>query len=409
MSNPSSSPTAFEHAPESGRLPIAGLASGPASGPASEPTSKPSFTPSSAPAARVSICLPTCNRPDLLIECIDSCLAQRYGHLEILIGDDSTDAHTQQRVTQRYGDEPRVRYTKNEPPLGQARNVASLFARASGDRILLIHDDDLLTTDAVEKLVSLWQRHPQLDAAFGDQYEADHNGVIDFDASVRLNADFRRTADVEGIQPLAGRTGLIQMFPNNGWMADARLVKRIGYSEQYGMCCDFVFGTELCLAAHQVYYLHDYVSVYRKTATSISHSTRGTISAAPLNAYGFVKSLDLPARLEPARRLALRRLVPIVVSIHAKNRQPRAGLRVALAHLFAYNHGFSARLYYHLLMLARAALRGEGPVATVASSVATGAAAAVAAVSAAPAAAADQASAVKEFVDELVSDRSEPV
>jgi glycosyltransferase involved in cell wall biosynthesis len=361
----------------------------------------------------VSICLPTCNRPDLLTECIDSCLAQGYGNLEIVIGDDSTDARTRQRVARRYGDEPRVRYTKNEPPLGQARNVASLFARARGDKILLIHDDDLLTTDAVEKLVSLWQRHPQLDAAFGDQYEADHDGAIDFDASVRLNADFRRTREAEGVQPLAGRTGLIQMFPNNGWMADARLVKRIGYKEQYGMCCDFVFGTELCLAAREVFYLRDYVSVYRKTATSISHSTRGTTSAAPLSAYEFVKSLDLPARLEPSRRLALRRLVPIVVSIHAKNHQPRAGLRVALAHLFAYNHGFSARLYCHLLMLARAALRGEGPVANVATSVVTSATAAavtaVTAVTAAPAAVVDQATAVKEFVDELVSNQSEPV
>ncbi|MFT4070081.1 glycosyltransferase family 2 protein [Paraburkholderia sp.] len=373
----------------------------------SNPSSSPAASsPLPASAARVSICLPTCNRPDLLAQCIDSCLAQRHRNLEIVIGDDSTDARTQQLIAQHYGDEPRVRYAKNEPPLGQARNVASLFERASGDRILLIHDDDLLTTDAVEKLVSLWVRHPQLDAAFGDQYEADHDGVIDFDASVRLNADFRRTREVEGVQPLAGRTGLIQMFPNNGWMADARLVKRIGYKEQYGMCCDFVFGTELCLAAREVFYLHDYVSVYRKTATSISHSTRGTTSAAPLSAYGFVKSLDLPARLEPSRKLALRRLVPIVVSIHAKNRQPRAGLRVALTHLFAYNYGFSARLYYHLLMLARAALRDGGPVA----SAATGAAAAaVAAVTAAPAVAADQAAAVKEFVGELVSDRSEPV
>jgi len=356
MSNPSSCPAAFERAPQSSPAPASGAVLGSTSGSTS--------APAPAPLARVSICLPTCNRPELLIECIDSCLSQRYGHLEILIGDDSTDARTQQRVAQRYRDEPRVRYTKNEPPLGQARNVASLFARASGDKILLIHDDDLLATDALEKLVSLWQRYPQLDAAFGDQYEADHDGVIDYDASARLNADFRRTPEVEGIQPLAGRTGLIQMFPNNGWMADARLVKRIGYQEQYGMCCDFVFGTELCLAAREVYYLHDYVSVYRKTAASISHSTRGTISAAPLSAYRFVKSLDLPARLEPARRIALRRLVPIVVSIHAKNRRPRAGLRIALAHLFAYNHGFSARLYYHLLMLARAALRGEGPVQT---------------------------------------------
>jgi len=392
MSNSSNCPVASERIAESGRA---------------CPTA-----PAAASPARVSICLPTCDRADLLVECIDSCLAQHYGHLEILIGDDSADERTRQRVAQRYGDEPRVRYTKNEPPLGQARNVASLFARASGDKILLIHDDDLLTTDALEKLVSLWQRYPQLDVAFGDQYEADHDGVIDFDASVRLNADFRRTAQAEGIQPLAGRTGLIQMFPNNGWMADARLVRRIDYSEKDGTCCDFVFGTELCLAARNVYYLHDYVSVYRKTATSISHSTRGTTSAAPLNAYGFVKSLDLPARLEPARRIALRRLVPIVVSIHAKNRQSRAGLRVALGHLFAYNYGLSVRLYYHLLILARSALRGERPVAGMATSVArstVAAIASVAAVTSSPAVAADRSTAVNEYVDEMVSDRSEHV
>ncbi|WP_233801730.1 glycosyltransferase family 2 protein [Paraburkholderia sp. HP33-1] len=354
----------------------------------------------------VSICVPTCNRPDLLVECVDSCLAQSYRHLEIVIGDDSTDTRTRELIAQRYRDEPRVRYTLHEPPLGQARNVSSLFAQARGDKILLIHDDDLLTTDAVDKLVSLWQRYPRLDAAFGAQYEADHDGVIDLDASVRLNTAFRRTKANEGLQPLAGRTGLIQMFPNNGWMADARLVKRIGYSDQHGMCCDFVFGARLCLAAREVFYLHDYLSVYRKTATSISHRTRGTTTAASLNAYTYVKSLDLPAQLEPSRRLALRRLAPIVVSIHARNGQPRAGLRVALAHLFAYHYGFNARLYYHLAMLARAALRARPSVASAATDAA---AAAVAAVAAAPSVAADQAAAVKEFVNELVSERHEPL
>jgi len=348
---------------------------------------------------KVSICLPTCNRPELIVECIDSCLGQTYDNLEIVIGDDSRDARTAQLVAARYAQEPRVRYTLNQPPLGQARNVASLFERASGDKILLIHDDDLLTIDGVEKLVSLWQLHPQLDAAFGDQYEADHDGTIDFDASARLNAAFRRTQDAQGLQPLAGRTGLIQMFPNNGWMANADLVKRIGYNEQYGICCDFVFGSELCLAAREVFYLHDYVSVYRKTATSVSHSTRGTASAATVSAYGFVKALTLPPQLEASRRLALRRLVPIVVSVHARNRQTWAGVKIALSHLFAYNYGFSARLYYHLLMLARAGLSVRRQAV---------AAAAVAAVAAAPAVA-DPAAVVKELVNDLVTDRSEPV
>lgn len=352
------------------------------------------------PRVKVSICLPTCNRPDLLVTCIDSCLAQSHDNLEILIGDDSTDTRTQQLIKARYAREPRVRYMKNRPALGQARNVASLFGRASGDRILLIHDDDLLTTDGVEKLVALWALHPQLEVAFGDQYEADHGGAIDSEASASLNAAFRRTKDAEGLQSLPGRTGLIQMFPNNGWMANAELVKRIGYKEAYGVCCDFVFGTELCLAAREVFYLHDYVSVYRKTASSISQSTRGTTVAATLSAYAFVKTLPLPAELEPSRKLALRRLAPIVVSVHAKNRQARAGFKVAFANLFAYNYGLSTRLYYHLLMLAR------GAVSTRHQAVA---AAAVAAVASAPAAAADPAAVVKEFVSELVSDRSEPV
>ncbi|WGS51519.1 glycosyltransferase [Paraburkholderia sp. D15] len=355
---------------------------------------------SDSPRAKVSVCLPTCHRPELIVQCIDSCLAQSYGNLEIVIGDDSRDTRTQELIATRYADEPRIRYTLNRPPLGQARNVASLFERASGDRILLIHDDDLLTTDGIEKLASLWQQHPQLDAAFGDQYEADHDGAIDFEGSRRLNTAFRRTREAEGLQTLPGRTGLVQMFPNNGWMADARLVKRIGYPDQHGMCCDFVFGAELCLAAREVFYLHDYVSVYRKTATSVSHSTRGTALAATVSAYAYVKSLTLPAALEASRVLALRRLAPIVVSVHARNREARAGFKVMAAHLFAYRYGLSTRFYYHLLMLLRGALHFR-PQAV--------AAAAVAAVAAAPAVAAEPAAVVKELVSELVAERSEPV
>ncbi|MFM0238473.1 glycosyltransferase family 2 protein [Paraburkholderia phytofirmans] len=357
-----------------------------------------SATPPHRP--HVSICLPTCDRPELIATCIDSCLAQSYDDLEIVIGDDSKDARTERLIAARYAHEPRVRYAKNRPPLGQARNVESLFERASGDKILLIHDDDLLATDGVEKLMSLWLRHPQLDVAFGDQYEADHGGAIDFAASAKLNVAFRRTKDAEGLQSQPGRTGLIQMFPNNGWMANAELVKRIGYREEYGVCCDFVFGTELCLAAREVFYLHDYVSVYRKTASSISHSTRGTAVAATVSAYAFVKALQLPAQLEPSRKLALRRLAPIVVSVHARNSQVLEGFKVAFTHLFAYNYGLSTRLYYHLLALARGALRA--PQQAVA-------AAAVAAVAAAPVVAAEPAAVVKELVSELVSDRSEPV
>ncbi|SIT46576.1 Glycosyl transferase family protein [Paraburkholderia ribeironis] len=306
---------------------------------------------------KVSICLPTCNRPHLIAQCIDSCLMQTHTNIEIVIGDDSKDDHTQRLIASRYGHEKRIRYQRNMPPLGQARNVASLFARAIGARILLMHDDDYLVRNGVARLLEQWSVHSDLEVAFGNQYEVDQHGRVAPDASRRLNADFHRTPVAAGIQEPPGRVGLIQMFPNNGWLANAELVKRIGYKEQYGTCCDFVFGTELCLAARRVCYLNEYVSYYRKTDVSISQTTRGTTSAATLTAWHFVKSLELPPALEPARKLALRRLVPIVVSLHAQNREPRAGLRLALSHLYAYNFGFNPRLYFHLWMILKAMWR----------------------------------------------------
>ena len=54
-----------------------------------------------------------------------------------------------------------------------------------------------------------------------------------------------------------------------------------------------------------------------------------------------------------ARSLALRRLVPIAVSVYSKNHAPLKGLRVALQPLSTCKYGFSARLYCHLLLISR--------------------------------------------------------
>ncbi len=302
---------------------------------------------------KVSICLPTYHRPELIGQCLDSCLSQTHTNIEVVIGDDSKDDRTRDLIAAKYAGDPRVRYVKNEPSFGQARNVASLFARATGDKILLIHDDDYLAADCVARLLSAWEANPSIEVAFGDQYETDQDGNVDLAASEHLNTVYHRTKAAAGLQPLPGQTGLIQMFPNNGWMANADLVRRVSYKEQYGMCCDFVFGSELCLAAKGVYYLKEYVSYYRKTAVSISTTTRSSLNAATVVAYEFVNKLNLPAQLEPARRVALRRMVPIVVSVYSKNNAPGRSLRIALGHLFAYNYGFSMRLYFHLMMIFR--------------------------------------------------------
>ncbi|WP_322101523.1 glycosyltransferase family A protein [Paraburkholderia sp. J41] len=313
----------------------------------------------------LSICLPTCDRPDLLVRCIDSCLAQTHANIEIVIGDDSRDERTARAVAERYRDEPRIDYRRNVPALGQARNVASLFERARGSKILLIHDDDSLLPEGIARLLAPWRHDPDLEVTFGDQYETDHDGNIDYAASRRMNHAYHRTAGAAGLQTPPGRAGIVQMFPNNGWLANADLVRRIGYDAQYGACCDFVFGVRLCLAARRVFYVNAHVSCYRKTDTSVSQATRHTMQASSIQAWHFLRDLALPRELEPARKLAMKRLVPIVVSLHARNREASAGLLLALGNLHAYRFGLSARLYYHLLMICNGARRGHEKTAAL--------------------------------------------
>ena len=310
--------------------------------------------------SRVSICIPTCNRPDLLLQCIESCLAQTHADIEILIGDDSPDDRTERLIAGRYGHATRrLAYRRNRPSLGQTRNVASLFARASGDKILLIHDDDYLAPTGVERLLAQWEHHPDLEVAFGNQYLVSPDGQVDLAASQRLNRLFHREPAAAGLQPLPGRTGIVQMFPNNGWLANAALVKQIDYVTDYDVCCDFVFGVRLCLAARSVCYIDEYVSYYRKTAVSVSQATRHTTNASSLAAWRFLKEISVPPELEPARAVALRRVAPIVVSLYARNHDARAALQILLGSLDAYRFGLSPRLYYHLLMLCKSAWRSR--------------------------------------------------
>ena len=73
----------------------------------------------------------------------------------------------------------------------------------------------------IERLLSAWDLHPDLDVAFGDQYQMNDHGVVDIEASKKLNTDYHRTDAVVGLQTDPGRTGLVQMMPKQ-WLARKR-------------------------------------------------------------------------------------------------------------------------------------------------------------------------------------------
>lgn len=112
---------------------------------------------------RVSIIIPTHNRPVYLAEAIESVLVQRGADLEVLVADNGTMGETKE-VAKGFGD--RIVYFRLESPgIGLARNAG--VAASTGDFIAFLDDDDLWTGDKLQRQLKAFEEHPELDAVFG--------------------------------------------------------------------------------------------------------------------------------------------------------------------------------------------------------------------------------------------------
>lgn len=90
---------------------------------------------------KVSVIIPTFNRPELLKRSVASVLAQTYQDLEVIIVDDGDKIHARE-VAQSFHD-PRIVYIENDPPKrggGASRNIG--IAHARGIWIAFQDDDD---------------------------------------------------------------------------------------------------------------------------------------------------------------------------------------------------------------------------------------------------------------------------
>lgn len=306
----------------------------------------------------ISICIPTCNRPALLEQAIESCIAQSYNELEILIGDDSLDARTEAVVNGcRLRSARPILYERNSPRLGQAGNVNRLFARARGARLVLLHDDDLLEPNALDCLDGHWQSHPYLTAAFGKQRVIADDGTPRPDSTERLNRDYRRVPERAGLLPVPALAGIDQMFPNNGYMVDTLVARKTGYrsADKVGEACDFDFGLRLSIDAPGICFVDQFLSVSRESSQSIS-----SYALPAMHVYDLLTTSAIPETADVARDNALRRIAPRAASAYARSGDARAAWRVLLSRNYLMRDRFRVRFLFHLLLAARSLFRMDG-------------------------------------------------
>lgn len=121
----------------------------------------------------VSIYMPTKNRVALLRRAVESVLAQTHRDLELWVVDDGSTDGTQEYLQRVSAADSRVRVLRNEQSLGAPRSRNLAIARAQGEFITGLDDDDRFHEQRLEKLVGAWRRHEQSGARFSCLYTQD--------------------------------------------------------------------------------------------------------------------------------------------------------------------------------------------------------------------------------------------
>lgn len=115
-------------------------------------------------SAKLSICIPTLNRADLLEDMLFQLSRLTDGmldKLEIVVADNASSDHTRQVVE---ASPLPIKYGRQTATVGFTRNV--LFATtelASGEFVWLVGDDDLILPDALDRIFESFEKAPEVD------------------------------------------------------------------------------------------------------------------------------------------------------------------------------------------------------------------------------------------------------
>src|SRR5205823_7200138 len=155
---------------------------------------------------KFSVIIPTFNRATLVLEAVESVLAQTYGNFELIVVDDGSTDDTVERL-RRIVDRRLSIVTISHGGVSTARNAG--IAVASGALISFLDSDDLWLPHKLASEVDFLVRHPEVGVVFGDLEKYD---------GVQHVGSFMRTTDVFGKRLHSARTDGFVLRPREMYL-----------------------------------------------------------------------------------------------------------------------------------------------------------------------------------------------
>ncbi len=212
---------------------------------------------------KISICIPTFNRVNLLPLAIESVLKQTYQDFQLIICDDGSRDGTPELMSQ-YSDN-RIKYIRHSQNIGKSNNMRSGFDAAIGEYFIKFDDDDKLTPAFLERTVAIFEQDSSIDFVGTDHWIIDINNERD-EKRTNDNSRFWGREDLaEGIvDNLLEVVFIRQSFQVGATLFRRQVLEQIGFMQpNWQNCEDNDLFVRLALAGKKGYFLPELLMEYR--------------------------------------------------------------------------------------------------------------------------------------------------
>ena len=212
---------------------------------------------------KVSVCIPTFNRVNLLPFAIESVLKQTHQDWELIICDDGSKDGTSELMS-RYQD-TRIKYIHHANNIGKSNNMRSGFEAAKGEYFIKFDDDDRLTPEFLAHTVKILDKDSNIDFVGTDHWIIDSQNVRDRAKTQENSRYWGRTDLAPGVvENLLEVVFVRQSFQIGATLFRRQTLQEIGFMQpNWQNCEDNDLFVRLALAGKKGYYLPELLMEYR--------------------------------------------------------------------------------------------------------------------------------------------------
>lgn len=189
----------------------------------------------------LSVIIPTYNRPEFVVDCVESLNRAGVEGIEIVVVDDGSTDRTRE-VVEGLGC-CRYIFQENQGPAA-ARNNG--FSRCTGEYVAFVDSDDRWFPGVAGTILNLFERHPEVDVIFTDaQMGNEHDGFQSWIeiAGEKTFAELPSRDDTDGFRVLEKEAFFRRMAVRNAVFISAVVMRRRAFETSGG------FDPKLCGAA----------------------------------------------------------------------------------------------------------------------------------------------------------------